>query len=58
MGKVRGVDYSPEGVESVRQGLIQLRDAALDQGEMEWAVLLSHTIAYLVDYADAKRARE
>lgn len=55
---VEGVDYSPEAVEAVRKDLIIIRDGALEQGEMHWAVVLSHAIAYLVDYEDAKKAWE
>lgn len=52
MARVDGVEYTPEAVESVRQEVIALRDEALGQAEMHWAVLLSHTIAYLSEYKE------
>ena len=45
--QVDGVDYSAEGINGIRDGVIQLRDAALSQNNFEWAVLLSHAIAQL-----------
>lgn len=45
--KVEGVDYSAEGIESVRQELISYRDSALEVANFGAAVVLSHTIAYL-----------
>lgn len=40
-------EYGSEDVDKMRVGLITLRDAALDAAMMEWAVSLSHTIAFL-----------
>lgn len=49
-GRVEGVEYTPEAIEAARQDLIVFRDAALDAERFDWAVLLSHVIAYLGDY--------
>lgn len=45
--KVEGVDYSVSGVNDVRDQLVVLRNEALTQEAMEWAVILSHAIAQL-----------
>lgn len=45
--KVDGVDYSPEGIESIRQEIISLRNTALQVNNFQAAVILSHNIAYL-----------
>ena len=37
-----------EEITGMRDNLIQLRDEALKQGDMEWAVLLSHVIHLLL----------
>jgi hypothetical protein len=50
--RVEGVDYSPEGINAVREELIVLRNGALEQAEFHWAVLLSHVIAYLAEYKE------
>lgn len=50
--RVEGVEYTPEAVESVRKQLIELRDGALEQQEFTWAVLLSHTLAYMAEYKE------
>ena len=47
--RVDGVDYTPEGIEQVRTELIIVRDAALDAGRMDLAVLFSHTLALLAE---------
>lgn len=39
--------YGREELESLRDQIIELRDAALNQGHMTWAVILSHNIAVL-----------
>lgn len=39
--------YTMEDVEKMREGLITLRDAALKAAMFDWAVSLSHTIAFL-----------
>lgn len=45
--KVEGIDYSPEGIQEIREALISLRDGAMEQGAMEWVLVLSHAIAQL-----------
>lgn len=45
--KVEGVDYSPEGIESVREALVFYRDNALSANNFEASVILSHAVAYL-----------
>lgn len=52
MTEIGGVDYSPEGINAVRNELIVMRDAALGGAYFDHAVLLTHTIAYLHDYAE------
>jgi hypothetical protein len=46
---VDGVDYTPEGIEQVRTELVVVRNAALDVGHMDLAVLFSHTLALLAE---------
>lgn len=46
---VEGVDYTPEGIEAVRQELAEHRNHALGIGEMRYAVLMTHTIALLAE---------
>lgn len=45
--RVEGVDYSPEGIEALRQELIKFRDEAMKQGAWGPVATLSHTIALL-----------
>lgn len=45
--EIEGIDYSPAGIEDIRQQLIHLRNHALQGAEFEWAVILSHAIAQL-----------
>lgn len=52
MFEVEGVDYSPEGIEDIRQQLIRLRDEALEQGEFHWSVALSHAIAHAAHHKE------
>lgn len=53
MTRVEGVEYTPEAVEELRREvLIPLRDAALDQDRFDFAVGLSHVIAYMAEYRD------
>jgi hypothetical protein len=56
--RVEGIDYSPETIEDARLELIVLRDSALKQAEFKWAVLLSHVIAYMSDYAEFLRLKD
>ena len=55
MFQVEGVDYSPEGVEDIRQQLVRLRDEALEQGEFHWSVILSHAIAHAAHHVEMLR---
>jgi hypothetical protein len=50
--QVDGVDYSPDGIEKLRQELIAHRDHALGMNEFGYAVTMSHVIAlfaYLIE---------
>jgi hypothetical protein len=55
MTMVDGVDYSPEGIEVLRQDLIAHRDAALGMNEFNYAVTMSHVIALLTYLAEVRR---
>lgn len=48
--RVDGVEYTPQGVEAVRNEVIALRNAALKQNNFEWSAVLSHAIVYLAEY--------
>ena len=50
--RVDGVEYTPEAIQSAREEVIALRDYALRENYFEWAVLLSHVIAYLGEYSE------
>jgi hypothetical protein len=50
--KVEGVEYSPEAVDSIRDVIIELRNAALTVPDFHRAVALSHALAYLADYRE------
>jgi hypothetical protein len=39
--------YGREELESLRDNIIILRDSALKNGDMQWAVILSHNVAVL-----------
>jgi hypothetical protein len=56
--KVDGIDYSREGVEELRQCLITLRDAALTQARMDYAVMLSHVIIVLAYFNELPRPED
>lgn len=45
--KVDGVDYSPEGIESLRQHLTMWRDTELKLNHFQESVTLTHCIALL-----------
>lgn len=52
--KVRGIDYSPEGIKGLREDVIVYRDralAAIPEGA-QMAVVLSHVIALLAYLAE------
>jgi hypothetical protein len=44
---VADMDYDRQHSMALRDNVIQLRDSALSGGYMEWAVSLSHTIAWM-----------
>lgn len=51
--EVAGQNYGREEALELRKNLIQLRDAALTIGQMEWAVHLSHAVglwACMIDH--------
>lgn len=50
--RIEGIEYTPEAVNTARIGLIELRNAALGRDSFDWAVLLSHVLVYLADYAE------
>lgn len=52
-----GESYDREKSLELREGLIQLRDTALDHGYMEWAVMLSHVIAWMAQTIDERWPR-
>jgi hypothetical protein len=62
--KVDGVDYTPEGIESVRGALVQRRERALVVEDFDGAMVLSHALVLLhylkewTEYADAESASE
>jgi hypothetical protein len=45
--KAAEMDYSKQDSEALRQEMIELRNAALEQGDLEWSVKLSHTVAWM-----------
>ena len=52
--RVDGVEYTPEAVEDLRENvLIPLRDGALEAARFDYAVGLSHVIAYMGEYKEA-----
>lgn len=52
MVRVAGIDYDADMIREHRNLVIELRDEALRQGDMTWAVNLSHTVALLAEFAD------
>ena len=42
--------YGIEDIEGLRSAVIELRDGAMSQGDMEWTVKLSHVVAVLAQY--------
>lgn len=57
---VSGIDYSPEGIEDVRQELIIVRGEAMKQlpDAAGFIVLVTHVIAMLADYAEMRTEEE
>ena len=48
---VEGVEYTPKSVDDIRENvLIPIRNQALEQNAFDYAVGLSHAIAFLADY--------
>lgn len=47
-----GMVFGRPEAEALREALIQLRDASVQQGNMAWAVNLSHGIALLTFMTD------
>lgn len=52
--KVCEIDYNRESSLELRELIIQLRNSALDSGNMEWAVQLSHVIAWMAVVIDER----
>lgn len=52
------MDYGREESMNLRGTIIQLRDTALTNGCMEWAVVLSHVIAWMAVVIDEKWPQE
>jgi hypothetical protein len=42
-------EIDKEGAEELREEMIELRDEALAQGDMNWAVRLSHVVAFMAN---------
>lgn len=51
--EIAGQTYGKDEILGLRDGVIQMRDAALEQGAMDWSVYLSHTIALLAHLANS-----
>ena len=45
--KVDDVELDAKNIEDLRKNLVTIRSQALDQGAMDWAVLLSYCIAVM-----------
>jgi Zn ribbon nucleic-acid-binding protein len=58
--QVEGIDYSPEGIEELRQELIVQRGEAMKAWPegIHATVVLSHLIALLADYKEMREAEE
>ncbi len=54
--EVAGVIYDEAAILAHRERVIQMRDAALSQGAMDWAVELSHNIGILAHVATMLKA--
>ncbi len=54
--EVAGVIYDEAAINAHRDLVIQMRDHALNQGAMDWAVLLSHNIGILAHVATMLKA--
>ena len=58
--KVEGVDYSPEGIEALRDALIELRGGAFKAWPegIDATLVLSHAIAVLADYKEMREEED
>ena len=58
--KIEGIDYTIEGIESVRKELVGMRDNSMKQWPeaIPVTVLLSHVIALLAYLIDVKKRLE
>lgn len=57
MKRIDGIDYTPEGIEALREDVIVYRNRAIDampEGA-QMAVVLSHVIALLAYLVEAQR---
>lgn len=45
--EVADVSYGPEEFERLREEMIELRNAALEQGDFGWGVKLSHLVGVM-----------
>ena len=45
--RIADMDYFKSDTEELRNEVIALRDEALKQGDMYWAITLSHVIAFM-----------
>jgi hypothetical protein len=50
---VGDIVYGRLQVEALACSLVQIRDAALEQGAMDWAVILSHSVGVLNRVAES-----
>lgn len=55
--EVAEMKYGREESMALRENIIQLRDSALSGGRMEWAVQLSHAIAWMQYFIDREWPR-
>lgn len=47
-----GANYDRRSALELRSSMVQLRDAALKEGQMEWSVVISHMIALWSEMVD------
>lgn len=55
--KVEGIDYSPKGIDAVREDLIRVRGEAMSQWpeSIPFTILVTHVIALLADYREMRQ---
>jgi hypothetical protein len=58
--RIDGIDYSPEGIEALREDVIVYRDRAIADmpAGAQMAVVLSHVLALLAYLAELQRERD